>query len=240
MTTLLIDSPIEALQKVIVEGKELHYLTRVRRHRQGDTVEVRDYQGRRFSCKIEELSRDRAVLSVDKELPKVSTTRPVNIIMAVPKRNLMDDVVRKVSEIGVQRLIPVLTERSVMRPGPAKLERWRKIAKESRRQCGRETPLIVDEVLPFKEALSELTGRGTTLILHTEAQSADFPSVLESRPQTPPLSFVIGPEGGFTDKEIEIAQELGFKPTHLGASILRTETAAITAAVLSVALLGGF
>ncbi|MCP4679464.1 MAG: 16S rRNA (uracil(1498)-N(3))-methyltransferase [Deltaproteobacteria bacterium] len=240
MTRLLLRHVVDVSNHIVVEGEEFHYLARVRRVKKGDAIEIRDSADNRYAGRIAKMERERAFLQVEHELPRVTTSWPVYLVVAVPKRNLLDDVVRKVSEIGVERVIPVVTQRSVVRPGPAKVERWQRIASESRRQCGREKPLVVDAVSELKETLSGLKGSGTRFILHTAAGTDGFPSILSSERPEPPIVVAIGPEGGFTEAEATMAKDLGFRPACLGASILRVETAAITAAVLSVALVGGY
>ena len=240
MTRLLIDGANKVSCELEITGDELHYLTRVRRHGEGDVVEVRGAKGRRFLSRITRIDKKMAILILEEELPEIQTIWPVNLIVAVPKRNLMDDIVRKVSEIGVERLLPVYTERSVARPSQARVDRWKKIAKESLRQCGRETPLRVHEVGSFDASLSMFRGNGTTLILHTGTSNTWELSVKKRQSATPPLTVVIGPEGGFSDAEIGMATQYGFGSVGLGSSIMRVETAAIAAAVLCVALLGGY
>ncbi len=241
MTRLLLNGSYRVSDEVEVDGDELHYLTRVRRKSHGDTVEVQVSEGHRFRCRITHISRDQATLTVEEELPGAASSWPVNLLVAVPKRNLMDDIVRKVSEIGVEQILPVLTERSVARPGSTRVARWQRIAAESVRQCGRETPLAVEEIRPLNEALARLKGQGTTVILHPVGRAeADGSSLFDTTSPKPPISIAIGPEGGFTDAEIGMAHKLGFKQATLGAVVMRVETAAIAASVLAVAVLGGY
>ncbi len=235
MTRLLLKKRIETSREIVIEDDELHYLTRVRRHGVGDEVELRDNTGRRFLGRIVSIDRTRAVLAAERELPPAPTSLPINIIVAVPKQNLMDEVVRKTSEIGVERLVPIVAERTVARPGPGRLDRWERIAAESRRQCGRERPLVVDEVRPLDSALAEFSKLGTKYVLHTGADR--LPSLLAAERITPPITFLVGPEGGFTDAELDQCARLGYEPVRFGHSILRVETAAIVAAVLGVAFL---
>jgi 16S rRNA (uracil1498-N3)-methyltransferase len=238
MTKLILNYPIKDTKIVLVEGEELHYLIRVRRHKKGDAVEVRDADGRRFRARISKADRNRATLAVEEELAFAPSVWPISLIVTPPKGNLMDDVIRSLSELGVERMTPTLSERSVARPGRARVERWRRIARESRRQCGREIPLEVDPVRNFDQALDEFKDCGLSMILHPPAKA--FPFTVGARANARSICIAIGPEGGFTDAEVATARDLGFEPVGLGESILRIETAAVVAAVLGVALLGGF
>jgi 16S rRNA (uracil1498-N3)-methyltransferase len=242
MTRLLIDQSFLESDEIWVDGDEFHYLTRVRRHGKGDQVEVRGKEGTRFLARVATVEKDRALLVMIEKLAEVVSSWPVTLAIAVPKPSLMDDIVRKTSEIGVECIIPIVTERSVARPSQGRIERWQKIAFESLRQCGRQTPLAVEPVHPFEQALSKLNCGGTNLILHPyRAVSDRFSKVLSEKSSLPsPISVFIGPEGGFSRIEIEMAEDLGFLPVGLGPSILRIETAAIAASVLCVASLGGY
>ncbi len=242
MTRLLIEKSLSESEETWVDGDEFHYLARVHRHGQGDRVEVRGKEGTRFIAEVAVMEKDRALLVMVEALPVVVSSWPVTMAIAVPKQNLMDDIVRKTSEIGVERIIPLATERSVSKPSQGRIDRWGKIALESLRQCGRQMPLAIEPVHSFARALSAVTGEGTNLILHPYgAEKVRFSKLLgEKSPLPAPVSVFIGPEGGFTKKEIEMAQQHGCLPMGLGPSILRIETAAIAASVLCVASLGGY
>ncbi len=233
MTRIVLDAEVTAPSEIRIEGDEHHYLSRVRRHRAGDVIEVRDGDGRIFLATVGAVERERAVLSVTEEVLEAYPVFPVTLIVAVPKRNLMDDVVRKVSEIGVARLIPARCERSVAQPSPEKTARWRRIAAESLRQCGRRIPLTVDAPAAFDAALASVEDAGTRLILHPDPAGRPFPTA-----PAPPLVVAVGPEGGFSNTERRIASAAGFQTVRLTMPILRIETAAIACAVLSAAALG--
>ncbi|MDD5309777.1 MAG: RsmE family RNA methyltransferase [Deltaproteobacteria bacterium] len=240
MTRVLLDALLSCPGEAVVTGDELHYLRRVRRLEPGDPVEVRDLRGRLFSARVVLLGKERAVLALEAEAPAAREAAQVNVIIAVPKRHLLDDVVRQLSEIGVARLAPVVSERSVARPGKERAPRWRRIAAESVRQCGRARPMAVDDVRPFADVLRELAGKGTRLVLHERETSTGLSAALGKGPVSPPLTLAVGPEGGFSPDEILLSADLGFAPMGLGPSVLRVETAAVVAATLAVAALGGF
>ncbi len=238
MTRVFLEQAVGGRVEVSISGQELHYVSRVRRLSPGDEVELRDGEGRGFLAQIREISRDAAILDITGEIEPLSDEFPVRLIVAVPKRNIFDDVVRKLGEIGVARIQPVTTERSVVEPGVARLDRWRRIAAESVRQCGRGSPVSVEDVVSLERALKEAP-EGTRLILHPEGSQVSLAGALGDN-ATVPITVAVGPEGGFTEEEIARAVDLGFTPVRAGKSILRTETAAIVAAVVSVASFGGF
>jgi 16S rRNA (uracil1498-N3)-methyltransferase len=233
MTRLITRQILEVGETTDISGEELHYLSRVRRHRPGDRVELRDGSGDAFEAEIKEIGRQHARLFVARKTPALrQSVFPVTLAVAVPKRNLMDDVVRKLSEIGVSRLIPLVTHRTDIAPKADKLARWQRIADESLRQCGRELPLEVSEISSFEAFVAKEPVSATKLLLHPEGAL----SLVEAIPSMRALTLAVGPEGGFTRDEVELARTRGFTPTALQMPILRIETAAVAAAVLAVAL----
>ncbi len=238
MTRIFLEQAVGSRVEVSISGQELHYVSRVRRLSPGDEVEIRDVEGRGFLARISEISRDAALLEIMDEIESSPDEFPVQLIVAVPKRNIFDDVVRKLSEIGVARIQPVTTERSVVEPGIGRLDRWRRIAAESVRQCGRGSPVSVADVVSLERALKEAL-EGTRLILHPSVPQVSLAGALSDNTAAP-ITVAVGPEGGFTEEEIVRAVELGFTPVRAGKLILRTETAAIVASVVAVASFGGF
>jgi 16S rRNA (uracil1498-N3)-methyltransferase len=206
----------------------------VRRAGIGDAVELVGRSGGRAAARVREADRARVAVEVIELLPDAAAVRPVHVLAAVPKRDLMDDVVRRLSEVGAARLSPIRAERSVVAPGDAKIDRWRRIAREAVRQCGRGTPLAIDAFAPFAEALGAVDAC-VRLVLDPRAPRRRFSELGAGAPS---IAVAIGPEGGFTAAEIELAQKGGFVPVCLGVSILRVETAAIAAAILAVDALG--
>jgi 16S rRNA (uracil1498-N3)-methyltransferase len=234
MTRVFIDRDIVAPSTLCLTGDEFHYLTRVRRHRAGDDVELRSASGRCFAARILHCEIETAKLCVEREIPVDLKVLPIRLLISIPKRQLLDDVVRMVSELGIERLTPVIAERTVVRPKGDKLERWRRIADESLRQCGREKPLIVDDIAPLSLAMTDSVSDCTKLILHP---GNDAPLMFDIAPLAPPATMAVGPEGGFTKTELALAESLGYKQVRLNTPILRIETAAVAAAVLAAALL---
>ena len=228
MTRILLPCEIDGTSPVVLDDEELHYLSRVRRHRPGDTVELCAPGGRCFLAKVIEISAERAVLEVKEESTPSSMILPIRLLVAIPKRQLLEDVVRMAGELGVERICPIIAERTVVQPKGEKIERWRRIAEESIRQSGRSVPIEVEEIRPLPEVLEQFAD-GTRLFLHP---SPDNPRLANAFPLTPPVTAVIGPEGGFTDREVALARSLSYRPVRLDTPILRIETAAVAAAAI--------
>lgn len=221
---------------VEIREDERHYLLAVRRCGVGDSFElVGRTDGRRAKAAIREIRADAVIAEVLETVDVPSAVRAVHVLAAVPKRDLADDMIRKLSEIGIARFTPIAAQRSVVAPGETKLARWRRIADEAVRQCGRGTPLEIDPLTPFEEALQGVEAQAK-LVLDPRADRIRFADACGSAKS---IAIAIGPEGGFTPAELEIASAIGFRPVGLGRTILRIETAAIAAAVLAVDALGG-
>jgi 16S rRNA (uracil1498-N3)-methyltransferase len=151
----------------------------------------------------------------------------------VPRGPRMDLLVQKTSELGIARIIPVLTERSVARPGAeaGKRARWEKIAREAARQCGRADLPIVDPPVGLTEALAgPLLPLRRLALFEGEKTRSLRATVAAMEPAA--TALLIGPEGGFAPAELAVAQAAGFEAVGLGERILRVETAAIVAVAL--------
>jgi 16S rRNA (uracil1498-N3)-methyltransferase len=231
MIRVLADAVPERGATAELGAEEGHYLLRVRRCAVGDVVEIVGRgDGRRGSAVIVEARKDAVLVKVTELLDARPAVLPVHVLAAVPKRDLMDDVVRKLSEIGAASLTPIVAARSVVVPGEGKLGRWRRIADEAVRQCGRGAPLEIADVRPFEEALAGAAAEAR-LVLDPRAVRARF---AEACGGASSIAIAVGPEGGFTAEELAFAGERGFRGVGLGATVLRVETAAIVGAALAV------
>jgi 16S rRNA (uracil1498-N3)-methyltransferase len=162
----------------------------------------------------------------------------VTLCQGVPKAEKMDGIVRHATELGAERIIPFLAERSVPRwqpeQFPRKRERWQKIAVEASRQCGRPDIPEIGAIVTFERMLHDVPGGGLRLIPWEEETTTDIREVLRdpSRSGLKEFVLVIGPEGGFSAGEIEMARQAGFLSVSLGKRVLRVETASL--ALLSI------
>ena len=161
----------------------------------------------------------------------------VSLATAVPKGDRFDWLVEKATELGVGRIIPILTERSTVDPRASKLDRLRRTVIEASKQCGRNRLMTIGEPTAFAEILRSLMGN--RLLCHPSG--ARFPENL--RPfEAAAVNVAVGPEGGFSEEEIVAARNAGWTITGLGETLLRVETAGIVACarVLAAAESSGF
>ncbi|MBN2524894.1 MAG: 16S rRNA (uracil(1498)-N(3))-methyltransferase [Deltaproteobacteria bacterium] len=240
MTRILLGRQLEQATEgmdVEITGAELHYLKNVRRHSAGDTVLVVDRSGSCFNAQVLEIGSDAAIVHLLQEVMNGAAALPVHILAAVPREKILDDVVRKLSELGVSKFTPLICERSSVVPGPQRLERWQRIAEQSMRQCRRRTELTISLPIKFDDAL-ECIEEPHRFILDPDGNVAG--GALLKRRIEGAVAMMIGPEGGFTPRELTASAGALFQPVQFGNSIMRMETAILVASVTCVAMLGGY
>lgn len=203
-----------------IDGEEFSHLTHVMRKKAGDEIMVVDGAGMAYRAIIVEIAKRSAHCTVTERLPRLHEP-PRNLTLAVgilknPAR--FDFLVEKATELGVHRIVPLLTERTIARH--AKTDRWQKIALAAMKQSGRCVLPQIDQLTPLQSFLRAAT-QDYRLIAHEKSDA-----VAVSQGATT-IALCIGPEGGFTQDEIAEAASCGFQPFSLGPRRLRTETAGI-------------
>jgi 16S rRNA (uracil1498-N3)-methyltransferase len=229
---LVIDPAQRQAQVVTFTKPQQHYLYRVLRLQASDRVIVLDGQGGNWLVELGNLSQATGQIlqpwDVDNELPI-----KITLMVALPK-NGFDEVVYQATELGVQRVIPVLSDRTLLRPSPQKIQRWRAIAQEATEQSERQ---IVPEILnpvTFPESLQLTSLLKYKYICTPRQDSPHFLSLLPEIEELVSQELVVltGCEGGFTKQEVEWAISENFQPTSLGKRILRAVTAPLVALTL--------
>ena len=209
---------------IVIEGDEAHHLGRVRRIGLGQVVEVFDGQG--FASRAEVVAVDRSRLelrSIGEPLPDRVAPVVLTLASALPKGDRVDWLVEKAVELGVARFVPIVTSRSVVDPRPAKVNRLRRAVIEASKQCGRNRLMVVEPPIPWADLLG-FEDQGTRLIAHPLGESYPrWPRIMVGSAAT----IAVGPEGGFTDNEVEEASKRGWTRVSLGATLLRIETAGL-------------
>lgn len=217
---------------VAVGGSEAAHALRTKRLRPGEPVELFDGAGRVASCTVEpagEPGRKRErelevrvgrVRFVERETPRIE------VWSATPKGARVDELVEGLSEVGAALWIPLQTARTVVDPRPAKLDRLRRLATESAKQCGRAWILDVGRERTVSEALAP--DAGVCIVLADGAGEAFRPDGAAAAV----VRLLIGPEGGWTDAEREQARSAGAVVARFGPHAMRIETAAVAAAAI--------
>jgi 16S rRNA (uracil1498-N3)-methyltransferase len=242
MTRRRFYAPPDELRDSIIalSGEETHHLTHVLRMAPGDSAFVFDGCGREYRCNFRGVKDNRAQLEVGEMLPDVVES-PVEITLAqaLAKGEKFDLIVQKATELGVSRIVPLLTRYAEARlddqQAARRIERWRRISLEAVKQCGRRK--LVEITAP--RTLREFLGAGglasaahQTLLLFSEQGGVAIIDALAERSNSQPVVAMVGPEGGWSDDDLAMLNEAGSKAVTLGPRVLRTETAAIVALAL--------
>lgn len=221
----------------VIEGEELQHLTRVLRLGVGDAVAVFDGCGNEGQGKIESLDKNKALVRlISCNILNRESPLEIWLVQGIAKGEKMDYIIQKATELGVRGIIPLDTERTVVKLDKKKAAerqmRWQKIAKEAAKQCGRTCIPMVFSSCGITEFLHSIPSE-RLLLIPWEKGGRSLKAVCLSNERdmmkNKPVYIVIGPEGGLEEKEVMQLGENGGIPITLGPRILRTETAGIAA-----------
>lgn len=216
-------------------GEEAHHALRVMRLRTGDECEVFDGAGRAARATILAAGGGALTLGELRPLPPMPPVAGITLALAIPKGGNMDLIVQKAVELGVKRIIPLVSERTIVRlnakEAAAKAAKWQRTALEACKQCGVNTLPVVEQAQNYADFLKRTDLPALKLVCAILPESSPMRSVLESARSAGQEEAVllIGPEGDFSLTEYAAAMENGFAPISLGPIILRVETAVFMA-----------
>jgi 16S rRNA (uracil1498-N3)-methyltransferase len=223
-------------------GDEYHYLCNVIRKKIGDSFPGLDKEGNQWKITITCISKDSCLLKLDAENSKNNNTVEITLVQCLPKGKKMDLIIRQAVEAGVKRIIPVLSDHAVPRFDnnkdiEKKRQRWEKIAVEAMQQSGSKIIPEICSLIKMDNLPALWNECGPGLFCHqVKIDNNSFHKCLNEKINQ--VYIVIGPEGGLSDREVELLQNAGFQSIYLGDNVLRAETAAIYAtAALNVILL---
>lgn len=234
MHRLYVNSENISGDEIIIKDKEqVHHNRDVLRLRKDEEAVVFDEKGTEYRCILAGSSAEGMLFKVAGKGPRRRSETGVTIACAIPKGPSMDNIMDKLTQLGVERIIPLETERVIVKLDKRKKalrhERWKKIILSASIQSQRSILPILDPVKGMKELLSEPGNFDLKLIPALAGERRPLREVLKG---TGPKNIlvVIGPEGDFTAAELDAARKAGCIPVSLGPSVLRVETAAVTAA----------
>jgi len=226
---------------VTLDAEESHHLTRVLRLGPRARVFVFDGEGAEHECEVERVAKREVELNLLRRLNDVvESPLRLTLALALIKGDKFDWVVQKSTELGVTRIVPLVTEHSdVKRAGErveSRLQRWRRISLEALKQCGRRSLVEILEPAPFDDFCGSAARNACLIFSERGGQSSrEVSAKLQDVSQ---LSLCVASEGGWSEREWQKAEASGLTPMHLGSRILRTETAAIAAVTLAQHLFG--
>lgn len=236
MTRFFISSDQIKDNSVILKGEDRHHLLNVLRRGPGDEITVLNGKGEEYLVRITEATTDQVKGEIVRQVERQSEPRlKITLVQSLPKADKFEWILQKNTELGVSRFQPVFTERSNIKLDQSaqgrKLERWNKIIREAAEQSGRQIIPVLEPIRRWSEMLAAYSGAGLVLIPWEGESGQSLKQVLERQPGIPgSVTVLIGPEGGFSLKEVEEAKEKGAIPVTLGPRILRTETAGLVVA----------
>jgi 16S rRNA (uracil1498-N3)-methyltransferase len=207
-----------------VRGDEFHHAARVARVREGEDVEVFDGKGHAAHGKVSEIARDMLRVGVERHIDSRESALRVTLAAAIIQLDKFELVLQKATELGAAAIVPLITDRVEVRPERyrGKVDRWRKIVFEAVKQSGRAGIPSISEPDRFDQVVK---GNAPRIIFDAD----EAPGALPERAVE--LTLLIGPEGGWSEREIALAREHGCIFQRLGPRRLRAETAAIAGLV---------
>ena len=229
LTRVYVESDLTPGSVIELPAVAAAHLAKVLRLRSGDDLILFAGDGREFAAAVESVRGTRVTAAVgdgreiDRESPLAAT-----LVQCIPRGDRMDWIVQKATELGVARIAPVLSARSVVRldasQAASKAAHWRAVAVSACEQCGRNRLPVIEAPRPLLHYLGDSRPLGTRLLLEPEPGAHGTLETLGTA-----VEIAIGPEGGFAAEELEAFRVCDFRPVRLGPRVLRTETAAIAA-----------
>lgn len=239
VSRLWVSSPLNVGSRIELDDAAAHYVRSVLRLKQDQSVILFNGAGGEYQCRLSEVSRKSVRVDIEQYIDRdVESPLSVNLGIGVSRGDRMDWAVQKAVELGVTQLTPLITERCVIKfSEDKKLQRWQHwqgIVQHAAEQSGRTRAPVLSQVINFSEWVAQQQGLCVFLDPFAEQTLANL------KPNNSTVTLLSGPEGGFSDHERQVAKGSGFVPVRLGARILRTETAVLSALTAVQTLWGDF
>jgi 16S rRNA (uracil1498-N3)-methyltransferase len=231
MARFYVPNPHIEKEMLKIEGNEVRHIRRVLRLKVGDNLSVFDGSGREYEGTIVEEDPSAVMVMVQNILSsKTESHLEITLAQSMVKGEKMDYLIQKATELGVKKIIPFFSYRSVPLLDKSKrlkrYHRWERIAVEASKQCGRGVVPKIEPLKDYSEMLQTAPLDSLRLILW-ERVGESLKEVLKESKEKKKVFFIVGPEGGMSDEEVEHAKRAGFIPVTLGRRILRSETASL-------------
>lgn len=225
------EQTLEKGQTVIIDGAQYNHMINAMRHTTGENVILLNGDGYDYTAQIKEITKKSAQLVItEKQINNRTTRLKLNVYCGLLKGDGALEQAVKLSELGVYSFTPFISENCVVKPGSNKLERIIRVAEESSKQCKRAVPIKINPIINFNEALIQSQNCQIKIIAYEAEQKTPLKFALKDIEKVESAALFIGAEGGFTEQEISKAISSGFTPVTLGKTILKADTAAISAA----------
>ncbi len=239
MHTFYVPPPHIHTNTATITGSEQHHLRNVLRKTPGATIRIIDGQGNVYTAEVLDTGANR-VSSEARILTHEFHARvppSLTLCQGLPKNDKMELILQKTTEIGVTHIVPIHSEYALQKPSQNRYERWHRVVISATKQCKRAWLPELSGPQTFEASLTQLDKFSLCLILNPHLEQESCPqqikTVLREVSQPTSIALFVGPEGGFSDREVTTAIESGCIPVTLGTNILRTETAAIVAVAVA-------
>ena len=213
----------------IVEN-DYNHIKNVLRMNIGDKIQICDKKtGESYLAEIHSIDKEKVNCTIIKELDNNEPFLNITIFQGIPKADKMDYIVQKSTELGAKKIVPVEMKYCVAKLNnpEKKIERWRKIAEASAKQCKRNIIPKIESAIDIRELIDEIKDYDLTIVAFENEKEHTLKSILDNNKDIKSIAIIIGPEGGISPEEIELFMKNNVKIASLGNRILRTETAAI-------------
>ncbi len=221
--------------KIIIDGEDASHISRVLRCHVGEEIWVCNSENIDYRCEIVSIEKEKVEVHILETVPcEAEPKTKITLYQGLPKAEKMEWIIQKCVELGVDTIVPVATERCIVKldkKEAKKIERWSKIAESAAKQSGRGKIPTIQPVCSFTQAILEAAQKDGGIIPYENEKNHGIRQFAEKF-SGESISVFIGPEGGFSQKEITMAEEAGILPVSLGKRILRTETAGMVAVAL--------
>lgn len=217
---------------VLIQGDDVKHINKVLRLKPGELININNFQGEEFLAKLIEIDKREAKAEIIKAL-EINNESNLDIVLfqGIPKSSKMDLIVQKATELGVKEIIPTVTERVVVNVSEyKKLERLNKIAQEACKQSKRSIVPKVNTPMDFEEVVRKLNKFDLVVVPYENATNYGIKAMMKkiNREEIKSVAIIIGPEGGFEEREITVLKDNNAEIVTLGPRILRTESAGFT------------
>lgn len=233
MPVFFVDDDAVKPPHITIRGPLARHLARSLRLRPGERCRFADAGERRYLGELTTVTPTTVVATIVREEPPLPPLRPVILAQAILKGHRMDWLLQKAAELGAERVIPMITGRTIVQPrhdrAGAQQQRWTTILREAAQQSGRSRPPEIGPPCSLRECLAATPRESARLLLWEGEEETRLARWLPRLPQLQPIHLFVGPEGGFTPEEVAEAVAAGAQTVSLGPLILRAETAALAA-----------
>lgn len=228
-------SSIDGRNIIIKNEEDIHHLITVLRMKIGEKIKVSDGAGWEYEAILKDIERNQLIMAItDKQKAAVEPSVKITLFQGIPKSQKMELIIQKNVELGVVAITPVFMERTIVVDKGnfhKKITRWQKISDEAVKQCARGFLPEITEPISFEQMVGALDDFDLVIFPYENAKDISIKDILKNF-NGKTLAIIIGPEGGFSSKEVAALEALGIEGVTLGKTVLRTETAGMVAVAM--------